>query len=142
VDDSRANKAKKCDDGFQYLFEWRRGATTSENKNVVTFDRNACQNSGSPCPGIDIDAVPENLGMLHGRVAVDNNFAVILRRVEEFVTNPEQIFGPLLLDRDAWLYSCMNEHKIAADEAVAKTLKEQFMRAGKHAEEGLLQIER
>jgi hypothetical protein len=135
-------RRKNVTTGSNISSKWRRGATTSENKNVVTFDRNACQNSGSPCPGIDIDAVPENFGMLHGRVAMDDNFAVILRRVEEFVANPKQIFGPLLLDRDAWLYARMDEQEIAADETVAKALKEQFMRAGKHAKEGLLQIER
>lgn len=55
---------------------------------------------------------------------MDDQSSMVLLRVEEFVTDPEQIHCILLLDRDARANTCMDKQKIAAREMIAQTLQE------------------
>src|SRR5580692_5384553 len=72
-----------------------------QNQNRCAFDRCAGESSRSPRAGVDVHSVLPDVGMRHRRMAVDDEFAVVLRRVEKFMTNPEQIVEVLLLDRDS-----------------------------------------
>jgi len=61
-DVSRANKAKECEGEFHYvadvdLARRKNVKPTSKNDNTITFDGDACQDSGSPCTGIYVNAV-------------------------------------------------------------------------------------
>jgi len=66
---------------------------------------------------------------------------VIRRRVEKLVADPAQVLRILLRQRDARPDAGMDEQEVAAAEAVAQALQEQFVGAGKGADEGLLQVE-
>ncbi len=61
--------------------------------------------------------------MVHGSVAVHDDFAVIHCRIQELIANPEQIFGILLPHGDTRPYSRVDEQKISANEAVAQALE-------------------
>jgi hypothetical protein len=67
--------------------------------------------------------------MRHRRMAVYDEFAVVLRRVEKFMTNPEQIVEVLLLDRDSRADTRMHEQEIATTKTVAEALQENLVRA-------------
>ena len=61
--------------------------------------------------------------MVHRGVAVHDDLAMIDRRVQELVANPEQIFGALLCDRDTRTYSRVDEQKISTSETIAQALE-------------------
>src|SRR3979409_2661637 len=86
----------------------------SQNQNRCALDSNAGEGSRAPRPGVDVDSVMPDIGMWHRRMAVDDKHSVVLCRVEELVTNPEQILEILLLDRDAGANTGMYKQEISA----------------------------
>src|SRR5258708_23682890 len=95
----------------------------SQNQNRCALDGNAGKSSRAPRPGVDVDSVRPDVGMRHRRMAVNDNHAVVLYRVEKLVTNPEQILQILLLDRDARPNTGMNQKEISAIKTIRKTLQ-------------------
>jgi hypothetical protein len=55
-------------------------------------------------------------------MTVNDEFAMVPRRVEKFLTNPEQIVEVLLRDRNARAYARRHEQEITAAKAVADAL--------------------
>lgn len=78
--------------------------------------------------------------MRHRRMTVHDESFVVPRAVEELITNPDQIIGVLLLDRNARTNTRMHEQEIAATELVAQALHDQFMRTRKHVEKAAMHI--
>ena len=105
----------------------------SQNQNRCALDSNAGKSSRAPRPGVDVDSVRPDVGMRHRRMAVNDNHAVVLYRVEELVTNPKQILGILLLDRNARANTSMNKQEISAIKTVTETLQKQFVCSRKGA---------
>src|SRR5260370_36143950 len=91
----------------------------SQNQNRCALDRNAGEGSRAPRSGVDVDSVMPDIGMRHRRMAVNDNHPVVLHRVEEIVTNPEQILEILLFDRDAGANTGVNKQEISAIKTVA-----------------------
>lgn len=80
--------------------------------------------------------------MVHGSVAVHDDFAVIHCRIQELIANPEQIFWILLPHGNARPDSRVNKQKISADEAVAQALEKQVMCARKSMAQRFLKFDR
>src|SRR4051812_5980163 len=93
-----------------------------QNQNRRAFDGDAGERARPPRARVDVHSVPPDVGMRHRRVTVNDEFAVVLRRVEELTANPKQIVEVLLLNRDARAYPRVHEQEIAAAEAVAEAL--------------------
>ena len=106
---------------------------------VVSFDRDCSQNARSPRAGVNVDAIAVELGMLHRSVAVNHNLPVIRVRLKKIVSYPVQVFGILLIERNAGANPGMNKQEVSAHKAVTQTLQKQFVSARKHIEERLLQ---
>src|ERR1700733_13950144 len=98
-----------------------------QNQNRRAFDGDAGERSRSPRAGVDVHPVSPDVGMRHRRVAMNDEFAVGPRRVEKFLTNPEQIVEVLLLNRNAWTNACMHEQEVAAAKAAAEALQKDLM---------------
>ena len=92
-----------------------------QNQNRRALDGDAGQSSGAPRCGVDVDAVLSDVGMRHRRVAMNDKFSVVLRRVEKLMTNPEQIVEVLPLDRNARANPGMDEQEVSAAETVVET---------------------
>src|SRR6266850_7752696 len=92
----------------------------SQNQNRCALDSNAGEGSRAPRPGVDVDSVMPDIGMWHRRMAVNDNHSVVLCRVEELVTNPEQILKILPLDRDAGANAGMYKQEISAIKTAAE----------------------
>ena len=101
--------------------------SASQNQNRCALDRDAGESSRPPRSGVDVDSVLPDIGMRHWRVAVNDEFTVVLCRVEKLMTNPEQIVVVLLLDRDVRANAGMHEQEISAAKAVAEALQEQLV---------------
>ena len=97
-DDSRENKAKECDNLFQCVFgsvpntahkysaqkkqhrilvQKINSAAASQHENCRAFYRDACESSRSPRTGVDVDAVAANIRMIHRRMAMHDQLAMI-----------------------------------------------------------------
>src|SRR6202165_1718647 len=113
----------------------------SQNQNRCALDSNAGEGSRAPSPGFDFDSVMPDIGMWHRRMAVDDKHSVVLCRVEELVTNPEQILKILPLDRDARANTGMYKQEISAIKTVAETLQEQFVCTRKGAAKAPMQFD-
>jgi hypothetical protein len=74
-------------------------------------------------------------------MAVNDNHAVVLYRVEELVTNPEQILEILLLDRDARANTGMNKQEISAIKTITETLQKQFVCTRKGAAKAPMELD-
>ena len=72
-------------------------------------------------------------------VAVYDEAAVVLDRVEELMTDPEQIVRILLPDRNAGVNAGMDKQKISATEMIAQTLQKQFVCTRKSVPKAQLQ---
>ena len=94
-----------------------------QHQNRRSFDRDTGQDARVPRPSIDIDPVVTNVGMSDRGVTVHDEFPVVLRRIQEFVTNPEQIHAVLLLQGDGGADAGMDEQEIATMKTVAKNLQ-------------------
>src|SRR5712664_2494020 len=113
----------------------------SQNQNRCALDGNAGEGSRAPRPGVDVDSVMPDIGMWHRRMAVNDEHSVVLYRVEELVTNPEQILESLLLDRDARANTGMYKQEIAAIKTIVETLQEQFVCTRKGAAKAAVQLD-
>src|SRR5258708_11880385 len=98
-----------------------------QNQNRCALDRNAGEGSRAPRSGVDVDSVMPDIGMRHRRMAVNDNHPVVLHRVEEIVTNPEQIMEVLLLDRDAGANTGVNKQEISPLKTLTEPLTEHFL---------------
>src|SRR5580658_9215029 len=138
---SQAKKAKKCDEvpsicrwpeflqrEVKGSISWARSKRFLQNEYRRTFDGDAGKSSRSPRSGIDVHSVLPDVGMWHRRMAVDDEFAMVLRRAEKFITNPHQVVEVLLPDGNARANAGMHEQEIAAAEAVAEALQENLVR--------------
>jgi hypothetical protein len=96
----------------------------SQHQNRRAFDGDTGQVSCVPRSSVDIYSIVTNIGMLHRRVTVNDEFSVVACRIEEFVTNPEQIVPRLLFHRDGGTDAGVNKQEIAATKAVVETLQE------------------
>ena len=95
------------------------------------FDGNACKNAGYPGAGINIYAITADVGMIHRCMAMHDVFFMDVCRIQEFAADPEQIIEFLRFNWYPWLNTRVNKQIIAAAKAVSKTLKKQFVSAGK-----------
>src|SRR6202035_2066810 len=103
----------------------------SQNQNRRALDRDARESSRSPRSGVDVDAVMPDIGMRNRRMTMNDEVPVVLRRVEELMTNPKQVMEILLLDRGIGADAGVNEQEIPATKAVAQALQKQLVRARK-----------
>ena len=121
-----------CIDGYKQRLQ---------KQNRCTLDRDAGQGSGLPGAGVDVDSVVTDIGMRNRRMAVHNESSVILHRVEELVTNPDQVFGVLLIEWNVRTNTGVDEKEISARKMIAQTLQEQFVRAGEGVQKTTMQVE-
>src|SRR5438445_5258029 len=68
---------------------------------ACSFEHEACKPPSHIRAGIDIDAIRKNFGRFDWRVAMDHDFPEAALAAQEFVANPEQIFGPLMFEGNA-----------------------------------------
>ena len=72
-----------------------------EKARLGALEDNACQPSGRIGSGVDVDAIGQYLGPLGGGMAVNDDLAEIGRAVQKLVSDPQQIFDALALQRNA-----------------------------------------
>ena len=64
----------------------------------------------------------------HGSVAKDYRLSKILVRMNEFISNPDQILIHLRIERNTGLHPCVNKKKTAGLMAIAKGLEKIHMK--------------
>lgn len=73
-------------------------------------------------------------------MTVHDESSVAPLRLKEFMTNPNQVIGILVVDRGVRTNAGMDEQKIATDELVTQALHEQFVCTRKDAEKAAVQV--
>lgn len=80
--------------------------------------------------------------MVHWRMTMHDHLAMICRRIQELIANPEQVFRDLLRYGDARPYSRVNEQKVSTHKAVVEALEKKIVCAGEYPAQGLLKFGR
>lgn len=80
--------------------------------------------------------------MVHRGVTMHNHLAMICRRIQELIANPEQVFRDLLRYGNARPYSRVNEQIISAHKAVVEALEKEIVCTGEDLTQGLLKLGR
>src|SRR5260370_1110385 len=111
--------------------------TRSPQKDLVLVG----QGSAAPRCGVDVDPVPLDVRMRHRCMAMNDKFSVVRRRVQKFMTNPEQIMEVLLLDRNARANAGMDEQEVSAAKTVTETLQEQLVCTRKGTPKATMRID-
>jgi hypothetical protein len=66
----------------------------------IALDNQAGQPASRKSPGVDIDAIRQDLRLRHRGVAMDDDFSKILGAGEELVADPQQILAGLTAERN------------------------------------------
>src|SRR5258708_2132353 len=131
-------RQKNVTEGFH---QYGQGKPFSQNQNLRALDSDAGEGSRLPRSGIDVDPVVSNVGMRPRRMAMNDKFSVVPCRVEELVTNPEQVIEILPLDRDARPNAGMYKQEISAAKAILEALQEQFVCPREGAAKATVQVD-
>ena len=62
--------------------------TLSQHQDRRALYGDAAQDSCVPRSGIDIDPIVTNIRMWHRRVTMNDEFSMVVRRIQEFLANP------------------------------------------------------
>jgi hypothetical protein len=112
-----------------------------QDQNCCALDGDAGQGSRTPGAGVDVDPVAAYVRVRHRRMAMHNEFAVVLGRVEELVTDPDQVIGILVFDRDVGPDAGVNEQEVSTRKMIAQTLQKKLVRPWKGLEEAAVQVD-
>ena len=112
-----------------------------QDQNCCALDGDAGQGSRTPGAGVDVDPVAAYVRMRHRCMAMHDEFAVILGRVEKLVTDPDQVIGILVFDRDVGPDAGVNEQEISTRKMIAQTLQKKLVRPWKGLEEAAVKVD-
>jgi len=134
-------KAKVPFDLVNARFDIIECASRSQEEERRSFDRNTSQSSRAPCGSVDVDSIVPDIRMRHRRMTMHDESSVTPRRVEELITNPNQIIGILMLNRDIRANAGVHEQEIAATELIAQASHDQIVCTGKRVNKVAMQVE-
>src|SRR5262249_697523 len=88
--------------------------------------------AGGEGAGVDADAAGADLGLDRDAVAMDDDGAVIGRRIEKRLADPQQVVAQLALEADAGPDPGMHE-QVVADPMLQPEAADELEMAGRHA---------